>query len=216
MNGTRAPFGELVQSVLRGGAAPAANVPLIAIQGNDRAPRNVIDACGSGFVIGDDGSATCTGNEVFKLTNDPRITPVGHFIRRTSLDELPQFLNVLRGDMSIVGPRPIVPAEIEHYGAVASLLLALKPGLTSMWVVEGRSGVGYPRRAESEHDPFGTCHGSTSPRSACGRGATAGSSGTRSRSARRSCPAPGTGSPRAAAPTWWRARASSGPASRRC
>ena len=88
----------------------------------------------------------------FKLPveRDPRLTPIGRFLRRTSLDELPQLWNVLRGEMSIVGPRPIVPAEIEHYGAVASLLLALKPGLTSMWVVEGRSGVGYPRRADLE------------------------------------------------------------------
>ena len=88
----------------------------------------------------------------FKLLaeRDPRLTPVGRMLRKTSLDELPQLWNVLRGDMSIVGPRPIVPAEIEHYGAVASLLLALKPGLTSMWVVEGRSGVGYPRRADLE------------------------------------------------------------------
>ena len=88
----------------------------------------------------------------FKLAaeRDPRLTPIGRFLRKTSLDELPQLWNVLRGDMAIVGPRPIVPAEIEHYGAVASLLLALKPGLTSMWVVEGRSGVGYPRRADLE------------------------------------------------------------------
>jgi lipopolysaccharide/colanic/teichoic acid biosynthesis glycosyltransferase len=88
----------------------------------------------------------------FKLPDkrDPRITPLGRFLRRTSLDELPQLWNVVRGEMSIVGPRPILPAEISHYGAVASLLLALKPGLTSMWVVEGRSSVGYPRRAHLE------------------------------------------------------------------
>jgi len=88
----------------------------------------------------------------FKLAEgrDPRVTAIGHFLRKSSLDELPQLWNVLRGDMSIVGPRPIVPDEMDHYGAVASLLLALKPGLTSMWVVEGRSAVGYPRRAALE------------------------------------------------------------------
>jgi exopolysaccharide biosynthesis polyprenyl glycosylphosphotransferase len=88
----------------------------------------------------------------FKLAEgrDPRLTSVGRLLRKSSLDELPQLWNVLRGDMSIVGPRPIVPDEIGHYGAVASLLLALKPGLTSMWVVEGRSEVGYPRRADLE------------------------------------------------------------------
>jgi lipopolysaccharide/colanic/teichoic acid biosynthesis glycosyltransferase len=88
----------------------------------------------------------------FKLpeARDPRLTPIGRWLRKTSLDELPQLWNVLRGDMSIVGPRPIVPAELGHYGAASALLLALKPGLTSIWVVDGRSGVGYPRRADLE------------------------------------------------------------------
>ena len=88
----------------------------------------------------------------FKLPEhrDPRLTPIGLFIRKASLDELPQLWNVLRGDMSLIGPRPIVPAEIEHYGPFASLLLALKPGLAGAWVVHGRSTVGYPRRAEIE------------------------------------------------------------------
>jgi exopolysaccharide biosynthesis polyprenyl glycosylphosphotransferase len=81
---------------------------------------------------------------------DPRITPLGRWLRKTSLDELPQLWNVLRGDMAIVGPRPVVPAELVHYGAGAALLLALKPGLTSAWVLGGRSSVGYPRRAELE------------------------------------------------------------------
>jgi exopolysaccharide biosynthesis polyprenyl glycosylphosphotransferase len=90
----------------------------------------------------------------FKLPEDrdPRLTPIGRFLRATSLDELPQLWNVFRGDMSLIGPRPIVPAEIAHYGGVAPLLLALKPGLTGAWVAEGRSNVGYPRRAELELD----------------------------------------------------------------
>jgi lipopolysaccharide/colanic/teichoic acid biosynthesis glycosyltransferase len=85
----------------------------------------------------------------FKMPEDrdPRITRVGRWLRRTSLDELPQLVNVLWGDMSLVGPRPIVPAEIRHFGAGASLLLSLKPGMTGAWAVSGRSQVGYPDRA---------------------------------------------------------------------
>ena len=90
------------------------------------------------------------GNFKLPEDRDPRITALGRLLRKSSLDELPQVWNVLRGDMSVVGPRPIVPAEVGQYQAVASLLLALKPGLTSMWVVEGRSSVGYPRRAQLE------------------------------------------------------------------
>ncbi len=82
---------------------------------------------------------------------DPRITRLGRFLRRTSLDELPQFWNVLAGDMSLVGPRPVVPPELEHYpGARRRLLLSLRPGLTGAWAVSGRHGVGYPERAEIE------------------------------------------------------------------
>jgi exopolysaccharide biosynthesis polyprenyl glycosylphosphotransferase len=88
----------------------------------------------------------------FKLPEDqdPRITPLGRILRKTSLDELPQLWNVLRGEMAIVGPRPIVPGELDHYGSAACLLLALKPGLTGAWVVGGRSQIGYPHRAELE------------------------------------------------------------------
>jgi exopolysaccharide production protein ExoY len=90
----------------------------------------------------------------FKLPegSDPRVTPLGHCLRRCSLDELPQLWNVLRGDMSLVGPRPIVSAELAKYGSAGSLLLALKPGMTGVWVVEGRSKISYPRRAELELD----------------------------------------------------------------
>lgn len=79
---------------------------------------------------------------------DPRITPVGRFLRSTSLDELPQLFNVLKGDMSLVGPRPIVPPEIEKYGEYAPLFLSIKPGLTGNWQVNGRSTVvDYTQRA---------------------------------------------------------------------
>jgi len=88
----------------------------------------------------------------FKLPEDRdfRITPIGRLLRKTSLDELPQLWNVFKGDMSVIGPRPLVPAEIVQYGPYASLLLALRPGLTGTWVVCGRSAIGYPRRAELE------------------------------------------------------------------
>ena len=81
---------------------------------------------------------------VFKLTNDPRITAVGRFLRRTSLDELPQFINVLRGEMSLVGPRPPVPYEVEAYATWhRRRLLEAKPGITGLWQVTGRSRVGF-------------------------------------------------------------------------
>jgi len=84
------------------------------------------------------------GEGVFKLTDDPRITPLGSFLRRTSLDELPQFLNVLRGEMSLVGPRPPVPYEVEAYATWhRRRLLEAKPGITGLWQVEGRSRVGF-------------------------------------------------------------------------
>jgi lipopolysaccharide/colanic/teichoic acid biosynthesis glycosyltransferase len=84
------------------------------------------------------------GKAIFKLTNDPRITPVGSFLRRTSLDELPQFVNVLRGEMSLVGPRPPVAYEVEAYETWhRRRLLEAKPGITGLWQVYGRSRVGF-------------------------------------------------------------------------
>jgi lipopolysaccharide/colanic/teichoic acid biosynthesis glycosyltransferase len=86
------------------------------------------------------GKAPRTGTEVFKMQDDPRITPPGRFLRRTSLDELPQFWNVLRGDMSLVGPRPPLPFEIEQYQPWhRRRVLEAKPGITGLWQVQGRS-----------------------------------------------------------------------------
>ena len=82
----------------------------------------------------------------FKLRNDPRITPIGRFLRRSSLDELPQFLNVLRGEMSVVGPRPIVNKEIGRYGDYMDEVLAVRPGLTGLWQVSGRNNLSYAKR----------------------------------------------------------------------
>ncbi len=81
-----------------------------------------------------------------KLRHDPRITNIGAFLRKTSLDELPQLLNVIRGDMSLVGPRPIVPAEIERYGADIGYYYQVRPGVTGLWQVSGRNDVDYPTR----------------------------------------------------------------------
>jgi len=87
-------------------------------------------------------SANGNGTGVFKLTNDPRITPIGRILRRSSLDELPQLLNVLRGEMSLVGPRPPVPYEVEAYATWhRRRLLEAKPGITGLWQVYGRSRV---------------------------------------------------------------------------
>lgn len=82
----------------------------------------------------------------FKLKNDPRITKSGAFLRKTSLDELPQIFNVLKGEMSLVGPRPIIQEELERYGEYVGDYLMVKPGITGMWQVSGRSDIEYHER----------------------------------------------------------------------
>ena len=84
----------------------------------------------------------------FKLNDDPRITRVGRTLRRTSLDELPQLLNVLRGEMSLVGPRPIVAEEGRKYGPRLRLVLSERPGMTGAWQVSGRNKIAYPERVD--------------------------------------------------------------------
>ena len=81
-----------------------------------------------------------------KLRDDPRVTPIGRVLRKTSLDELPQLLNVLRGEMSLVGPRPIVDAEIDRYGQDISFYYDTRPGITGLWQVSGRSNMSYEGR----------------------------------------------------------------------
>jgi Undecaprenyl-phosphate galactose phosphotransferase WbaP len=81
-----------------------------------------------------------------KLRHDPRVTRLGRFLRRTSLDELPQLLNVFRGDMSLVGPRPIVTEEIEKYSEAYRLYTRVRPGLTGLWQVSGRNDTSYEER----------------------------------------------------------------------
>jgi undecaprenyl-phosphate galactose phosphotransferase len=82
----------------------------------------------------------------FKLKNDPRITPIGRFLRKTSLDELPQLWNVLKGDMSLVGPRPVVTAELERYGNQVEYYLEARPGITGLWQISGRNNIAYDQR----------------------------------------------------------------------
>jgi Undecaprenyl-phosphate galactose phosphotransferase WbaP len=82
----------------------------------------------------------------FKLKTDPRITPIGDLLRRTSLDELPQLWNVLRGEMSLVGPRPVIRDELEKYGEDVSYYLQVRPGMTGLWQVSGRNDVDYETR----------------------------------------------------------------------
>ena len=88
--------------------------------------------------------------ENFKLENDPRITKVGSFLRKTSLDELPQLVNILKGDLSIIGPRPVIGEELEKYGINKEKFLSVTPGLTGYWAANGRSCTSYEKRMEME------------------------------------------------------------------
>lgn len=97
-------------------------------------------------VLERDPTAKAEWDASFKLKNDPRITKIGEFLRRTSLDELPQLFNVLKGEMSLVGPRPIIAAELERYNDEVDYYLLSKPGMTGLWQVSGRSDVDYDTR----------------------------------------------------------------------
>lgn len=88
--------------------------------------------------------------ENFKLEEDPRITKIGKFLRKTSLDEVPQVINILKGDLSIIGPRPIVDEELEKYGEDKAKFLSITPGLTGYWAANGRSDTSYEKRKQME------------------------------------------------------------------
>lgn len=89
-----------------------------------------------------------TSGAMFKMKNDPRVTKVGRFIRKTSIDELPQLFNVLKGDMSLVGPRPPLPREVAEYNEYHKQRLLVTPGCTGMWQVGGRSNIGFEEMVE--------------------------------------------------------------------
>lgn len=97
-------------------------------------------------LLANDPQARAEWLKDFKLKDDPRINPIGHFLRRTSIDELPQLWNVLIGEMSLVGPRPVVEAELERYGEDVCYYLITKPGMTGLWQVSGRNDVDYETR----------------------------------------------------------------------
>lgn len=97
-------------------------------------------------LLATDPQAKAEWDKEFKLKNDPRITRLGHFIRKTSIDELPQLWNVLKGDMSFVGPRPVTEDELDRYRQYVKYYLAVRPGITGLWQVSGRNDVSYNER----------------------------------------------------------------------
>ncbi len=102
-------------------------------------------------VLARDDAMRAEWESSFKLRKDPRITSIGRLLRALSFDELPQLFNVLRGEMSLVGPRPIVEAEIDRYGPKFAAYCACRPGITGLWQVRGRSDVSYARRVEFDN-----------------------------------------------------------------
>ena len=103
-------------------------------------------------ILLDDPHAAEEWQETQKLRNDPRVTAIGAFLRKSSLDELPQIWNVLLGDMSIIGPRPITRAELNRYGKDRRYYLLVRPGITGLWQVSGRSSTGYEKRIRYDRE----------------------------------------------------------------
>jgi lipopolysaccharide/colanic/teichoic acid biosynthesis glycosyltransferase len=103
------------------------------------------------LLLDSDHGARAEWEKDHKLRHDPRVTPLGRFLRKTSLDELPQFINVLRGEMNIVGPRPIVEGEAIRYGRQLRHYCAVKPGITGLWQVSGRNDVSYRTRVALDY-----------------------------------------------------------------
>jgi lipopolysaccharide/colanic/teichoic acid biosynthesis glycosyltransferase len=117
------------------------------VDNDDRLHREAVKRYMNGDVLNGHDGAVST---LYKLVNDPRITRVGRIIRKLSIDELPQFINVLRGEMSLVGPRPPLPYEVEGYSLRACLRLCGRPGITGYWQVYGRSRVTFEEMVEMD------------------------------------------------------------------
>ncbi len=113
------------------------------VDNDDRIHRDYVAS-----LLNGDGAATTGGNGLFKLDGDPRVTRLGSWLRRTSLDELPQLVNVLRGEMSLVGPRPVLPWEAQLFSDRYQQRFAVKPGITGLWQVSGRSRLTMPEALE--------------------------------------------------------------------
>ena len=139
---SRGPVLFLQRRVGRGGA----EFPLIKFRTMVRDGHAALEA----HLLADDDLRR-EWEETRKLRNDPRITRLGSFLRRSSLDELPQLLNVLVGNMSLVGPRPVLRDELARFGDRAPRILEVRPGLTGLWAVSGRSAISYEDRAELEY-----------------------------------------------------------------
>lgn len=103
-------------------------------------------------ILATDSDAAAEWKQTQKLRNDPRVTKLGAFLRKFSLDELPQLINVLRGEMSLVGPRPITPDELERYGRQRRYYLLVRPGITGLWQVSGRSSATYDQRVQLDRE----------------------------------------------------------------
>ena len=116
------------------------------VDSDDLTHRESIKQYMNGSVLNDEVNS----DNLYKLVDDPRVTKVGRFIRKTSIDELPQFINVLRGEMTLVGPRPPLPYEAEEYGPRDCIRLTGKPGLTGTWQVYGRSRVPFKEMVEMD------------------------------------------------------------------
>ena len=117
--------------------------------------RSMVDSGGEALLadyFARDPAAEREWRETQKLANDPRVTRIGAFIRKTSIDELPQLWNVLIGQMSIIGPRPITRAELDRYGKERRYYLLVRPGITGLWQVSGRSSTTYDRRIELDRN----------------------------------------------------------------
>jgi lipopolysaccharide/colanic/teichoic acid biosynthesis glycosyltransferase len=99
-------------------------------------------------LLAKDSQASQEYQEFHKLSNDPRVTRLGKFLRRYSLDEMPQFINVLRGDMNLIGPRSYLPRELDEMGDYARIILKVKPGITGWWQVMGRNATSFKERLQ--------------------------------------------------------------------